>query len=111
MLVLGSLILFKGGPLFQVNPWLIATITISITSLLVFVINRVIRAHRLQASTGWEELVGKTAVVKAPLEPEGVVLFKGERWTAVSEEGRVEPGETVIINKVDSLKLYVTKKV
>ncbi|MBA7651126.1 hypothetical protein ES703_58941 [subsurface metagenome] len=27
-LVLGSLILFKGGPLFQVNPWLIATIAL-----------------------------------------------------------------------------------
>ncbi len=109
-LVLGSLILFKGGPLFQVNPWLIATIAIIIAALFAFVISRVIRAHRRQASTGREELIGKTAVVKAALEPEGMVLFKGERWTAVSESGRVEPGETVIINKVDSLKLYVTKK-
>jgi len=109
-LVLGSLILFKGGPLFQVNPWLIATIAIIIAALFAFVISRVIRAHRRQASTGREELIGKTAVVKAALEPEGMVLFKGEWWTAVSEEGRVEPGETVIINRVDSLKLYVTKK-
>jgi len=109
-LVLGSLILFKGGPLFQVSPWLIATITIFITALLAFVINRVIRAHHRQASTGREELIGKTAVVKAPLEPEGIVLFKGERWTAVSEEGPVEPGETVVINRVDSLILHVTRK-
>jgi len=109
-LVLGSLILFKGGPLFQVNPWLIATIAIIIAALFAFVISRVIRAHRRQASTGREELIGKTAEVKAALEPEGMVLFKGERWTAVSESGRVEPGETVIINRVDSLKLYVTKK-
>ena len=109
-LVLGSLILFEGGPLFRVNPWLIATITIIITALLAFVINRVIRAHRRQASTGQEELTGKTALVKAALDPEGVVLFKGERWTAVSEEGRVEAGETVIISRVDSLRLYVTKK-
>jgi membrane-bound ClpP family serine protease len=40
-----------------------------------------------------------------------MVLFKGELWTAVSEKGRVEPGEEVSITKVDSLKLYVTKKV
>ncbi len=109
-LVLGSLILFKGGPLFQVNPWLIATVTITIAALLAFVINRIIRVHRRQAATGREELIGKTAVVKAALEPEGMVLFKGERWTAISESGPVELGETVIINRVDSLKLYVTKK-
>ena len=109
-LVLGSLILFKGGPLFQVNPWLIATVTITIAALLAFVISRIIRVHRRQAATGREELIGKTAVVKAALEPEGMVLFKGERWTAISESGPVELGETVIINRVDSLKLYVTKK-
>jgi len=108
-LVLGSMILFKGGPLFRVNPWTIAIVTTFITGLFVFVISRVIRVHRRQASTGWEDLVGKTAVVKATLEPEGLVLYRGERWKAVSESGRLEPGETVIINKVDSLKLFVTK--
>ena len=109
-LVLGSLILFKGGPLFRVNAGLIATITIIIAAFFAFVVERVVRANRRQASTGREELVGKTAVVKAALAPEGMVLFKGELWTAVSEAGRVELGEEVIITKVDSLKLYVTKK-
>ncbi|GAI25643.1 unnamed protein product, partial [marine sediment metagenome] len=92
-LVIGSLILFKGGPLFQINPWLIAIVSISIAALFAFVINRVIKAHRHQATTGREELVGKSAIVKVALEPEGTVFFKGERWTAVSEKGRVEPGE------------------
>ncbi|MFC1943457.1 nodulation protein NfeD [Chloroflexota bacterium] len=110
-LVLGSLILFKGGgPLFQVNPWLIATISIIIAAFTGLVMNRILRVHRRQPSTGWEELIGKTALVKAALEPEGIVLFKGERWTAESEAGHVESGEEVVINKVDSLKLYVTKK-
>jgi len=109
-LVIGSLILFKGGPLFQINPWLIAVVSIGIAALFAFVINRVIKAHRHQATTGREELVGKTAIVKVALEPEGTVFFKGERWTAESEKGRVEPGEEVIITKVDGLKLYVTKK-
>ena len=57
-----------------------------------------------------EELAGKTAVVKVALAPEGAVLFKGERWAAISEGGRVEPGEEVIITKVDGLRLWVTKK-
>jgi len=110
-LVLGSLILFPGGgALFQVDPWLIATVAIIVGGLFTFVISQVIRAHRRQASTGREELIGKTAVVKVALEPEGTVFLKGERWTAVSETGRVEPEETVMITKVDGLKLYVTKK-
>jgi membrane-bound serine protease (ClpP class) len=110
-LVLGSLILFPGeGKLFQVNPWLIATITIIIVAFFAVAVPLVIRAHRRQAFSGREELTGKTAIVKRALEPEGMVLFKGELWTAVSESGRVEPGEEVIINKVDSLKLYVSKK-
>jgi len=109
-LVIGSLILFKGGPLFQVSPWLIATVVIIIAAIFAFVISRVIRAHRRQASTGREELIGKTAVVKLALEPEGTVFFKGESWTAISDKGRVEPGEAVIITRVDGLKLYVIKK-
>lgn len=109
-LVLGSLILFKGGPLFQVNPWLIATVVIIITAVLVFTIVKIISVHRRQASTGREELLGKTALVKKALDPEGIVLYKGERWTAHSETGPVEPGETVVIDRVDGLKLYVAKQ-
>jgi membrane-bound serine protease (ClpP class) len=111
-LVLGALILIPGGsPVFEpVNPWLIAVVTICIAGLFAFVINRIIRAHRRQASTGREELVGKKAVAKTVLDPEGIVFFKGERWNATSESGRVEPKEEVIITRVDSLNLWVTKK-
>ncbi|MBA7603252.1 hypothetical protein ES703_10357 [subsurface metagenome] len=110
-LVIGSLILFPGaGPVGQIDWWLIATTVICITAFFTFVINRVIRAHRHQPSSGREELVGKTAVVKVALKPKGVVFIEGERWTAESEKGQVEPEEEVIITKVDGLKLWVTKK-
>lgn len=109
-LVLGSLILFKGGPLFSVNPGLIATVVVLIGGFLAFAIPRVVQIHHRQASTGREELIGKTAVVKVALAPEGMVYFKGELWTAISEVGRIEPGEEVTISRVDGLKLHVTKK-
>ncbi len=96
--------------MFQVSPWLIATVTIIIASLFAFVVSRVLAAHRRQATTGREELLGKTTVVKVALDPEGTVFFKGERWTAISEKGRVEPGEEVLVTKVDGLTLYVIKK-
>jgi membrane-bound serine protease (ClpP class) len=108
-LVIGSLILFEGGPLFQVDPVLIAVVAITIAGMLAFVINRVMAAHRRQAATGREELVGKTAVVRTALTPEGSVFHEGEIWTAELDTGQAEPGEEVIITKSEGLKLYVTK--
>jgi len=110
-LVIGSLILFQGAsPVFQVDPWLIATVTIVITAVLAFIVHRAIMAHRKQARTGREELVGKTALVKVALKPEGTVFLKGERWKAISEDTDIKTGEEVVIDRVDGLLLYVSKK-
>jgi len=95
---------------FQVDLWLVILVVICIVVFFAVAIIWGIRAHRRQTSAGREELVGKIAEVKIVLEPKGVVFIQGERWTAVSERGRVESGEEVIITKVDGLKLYVTKK-
>ena len=96
--------------MFNVNPWAIIVIVIIIIIILVFVVIWSVRAHRKQVSAGKEDLVGKTAVVEIALEPKGVVLVEGERWTAITDRGRVEPEEEVIITKVEGLKLRVTKK-
>jgi membrane-bound serine protease (ClpP class) len=110
-LVAGSLLLFKGkSPAFQIDPWLIATVCIIITGALTFIIQRAIKAHRKQAFTGREELINKTATVKTDLNPEGMVFYKGERWTAVSENGEIKTGEEVTIKRVDGLILHVIKK-
>jgi len=95
---------------FQIDPWLIVTVIICVAAFLAITVIWGIRAHRRQISAGREELIGKIAEVKVALDPKGIVFVEGERWTAISETGRVEPGEEVIISKVDSLKLYVTKK-
>ncbi len=92
------------------SPIAIAIIVIGVAAFLTVTIIWGIRAHRHQALAGREELIGKTAVVKIALEPKGVVFVEGESWTAISETGRVEPGEEVIIAKIDGLKLWVTKK-
>ena len=105
----GSLILFKGGPLFSVNPWLVAIVILVITAFLIFVIQRVIAAHRHQASTGSEDFQGKTVSVRTPLNPKGSVFFEGETWKAILEDGSADSGEKVIITRSEGLTLYVKK--
>jgi membrane-bound serine protease (ClpP class) len=109
-LVIGSLILFKGGPLFQVNTGVIIAVAVIFAGILAFVVNRVIAAHRRQATTGREELVGKTVTVRTALEPEGTVFYEGEIWTAILDEGEAKPGEEVIVTELRGLKLKVAKK-
>ncbi|MCJ7605210.1 MAG: nodulation protein NfeD [Dehalococcoidales bacterium] len=110
-LVIGSMILFQGAaPVFQIDPWLIAIVTILIAGTMAFLIQRAVKVHRKQAVTGREELIGKTAVVKIALNPEGTVFFKGERWTAISDLGEVKVGEDVVIDAIDGLVLHVSKK-
>ena len=92
---------------FRLEPWGIALIAVVIVAFVALVIWRGLLVHRRQISAGKEDLVGKTARVRTALEPEGTVFIQGEHWTAVSEKGRVEPGEEVVITRVDNLVLSV----
>jgi len=96
--------------LFNVNPWVLIVIAVIIIIVLVFVVIWSVRAHQKRVAAGKEDLVGKTAVVDIALEPKGVVMVEGERWTAITDKGQIEPEEEVIITKVEGLKLRVTKK-
>ena len=97
-------------PWLQVGPWSIVIIVIGTIAFLAFAIIYGIRAHRQQVSAGREELIGKTAEASSVINPKGTVFIQGEHWAAISDKGRVEPGEEVIITKVEGLKLWVTKK-
>ena len=94
---------------FHIDTWFIVLVVVSLVAFIAIAIIWGIRAHHHQVSAGREDLVGKTAEVKIALGPKGIVFIQGERWMAVSEKGQVEPGEEVIVTKVDGLKLYVTK--
>ncbi len=96
--------------MFYINTWTWVLIIIIVVIFIVFVVIWGIRAHKKKIAAGREDLVGKTAVVEVALEPRGVVLVEGERWTATVDKDRVEPEEEVTITKVDGLKLLVTKK-
>jgi len=48
-------------------------------------------------------------IVRIPLNPEGQVMIKGERWGAKSIDGDVDIGEVVAVVGQDGLQLIVRR--
>ena len=109
-LILGLILLFD----FAVPAWITVTLFVLILALSLIatalIWRRVAEAQKQKVATGHEELIGKTARVRAPLKPEGKVFIAGEIWTAALPEGEAGIGDEVEVTGVDGLKLYVVKK-
>jgi len=77
----------------------------------VFIMHKaVIPSLRRRRVTGREGMIGMTGRVTQPLEPNGMVLIKGEYWQAKSAEGKIEIGEHVEVVGIDGLEVEVRKK-
>ena len=68
------------------------------------------RVSRISVQMGAAALVGKQAIVRTPLAPQGFVFIQGERWAAEIEEGSCEPGDRVVIVGVEGFRLRVRKE-
>ena len=91
------------------DPIIVVSIVLAV-AFIIFVIYAIVKSQRRKLSTGVEEMIGKEAMVQTTLNPKGTVLAEGELWTAIAEGSKIEPGEEVIITRVQGLKLWVTKK-
>ena len=58
--------------------------------------------------TGYQGLIGETAVTTEPLAPDGKVFVHGELWNATSDE-TVPEGSRVEVVEVENLWLKVRK--
>ncbi len=88
---------------------IIAAIVVG-AAFIIFVIYAIVKGQRRRLSAGVEEMIGKKAVARTILNPKGTVLAEGELWTAIAEDSTIQPGEEVIISKVEGLTLWVTRK-
>ena len=95
---------------FRIDMWTIVLFIVVLVAFIAVAIIWGIRAHRHQAMAGREELIGRTAEVLTTMEPKGTVFIEGEHWTAISETGRMESGEEVIVTKINGLRMWVAKK-
>jgi len=96
-------------PVFLVLPFEVALpLYLFLVALSGLVYVAVVRAFRLPIQTGREGMIGKTGEVVVDLQPEGVVRYQNELWSARSSE-RLVKGEKVVIVEVDNLKLLVRR--
>jgi len=110
-LVLGGLLLTWGNPPeFQVNRWLVISMAGTAGAFFLFVVTSIIRIRRQPAVTGLTTLIGRRAVARSSLDPDGMVFVDGEYWSATVEEGSVEEGEELVITAIEGLKLMVRKQ-
>ena len=110
-LVLGGLLLTWGNPPeFQVNRWLVISMAAAAGAFFLFVVTSIIRIRRQPAVTGINTLIGRRAVARSPLDPDGMVFVDGEYWSATVEDGKVEEGEELVITAIEGLKLMVRKQ-
>ncbi len=110
-LVIGSLILFSESEAsMQFDKSIIVYVAIFLAAFMAFLIWAVVKGQKRKVTTGKEGMIGQVALVKTALKPTGMVLVEGELWKAELDEGQAQPGDQVIIKKIDNLKLYVTRK-
>jgi len=110
--VLGGLMLFSGArlPGVEVNLWLVAALALALAGFFLFVVGAVVRAHRQRPALGYEGMVGEVGIAKTRLNPEGFVLVHGERWRAMGLDAPVEPGEEVVVERVEGLRVFVRRR-
>jgi membrane-bound serine protease (ClpP class) len=109
-LAVGSLVLISpDSPYGDIPISIIATMVLT-TVFFFLVSGRLgLKAQKRKKMTGYEELIGEEGIATTNFEKgKGKVFIKGEIWNAVSEDD-IKKDDTVIVEQVKGLTLYVKK--
>jgi len=109
-MVLGSFMLYDAPEVgFRVS-WAVIIPTVGATAgLFVWAVSAGVRAMKRPPVTGAQGMVGRLAVARGELGPEGQVNVDGEIWRAIAEGGAIPAGEKVRVTAVDGLTLRVSR--
>lgn len=106
--VLGSLMLFDGPiPDMRVSLGVALPTAVVVATITVFLLSRVIQAHRRQVMTGKKGLVGEIGRALSDLDPDGKVLVHGEYWDARALGDRIDKGSEVRVESVGDRRIDV----
>jgi membrane-bound serine protease (ClpP class) len=109
-LAIGSLALISpDSPYGEIPISVIATMVLT-TVFFFLVAGRLgLKAQKRKKMTGYEELIGEDGIALTDFEKgKGKVFIKGEIWSAVGEDD-IKKDDTVIVEQVKGLTLYVKK--
>jgi membrane-bound serine protease (ClpP class) len=109
-LAIGSLVLISpDSPYGDIPISVVATMVLA-TVFFFLVAGRLgLKAQKRKKMTGYEELIGEEGTALTDFEKgKGKVFIKGEIWNAVSEDD-IKKDDTVIVEQVKGLTLYVKK--
>jgi membrane-bound ClpP family serine protease len=67
------------------------------------------RTLNKQSQAGLSSMMGTSGEAVKDLDPEGQVKIRGELWTAVADEGKIQAGEKITVVRQNGLKLWVSK--
>ena len=111
-LILGGLLLTSSSnPSFQVERWLVVGVAVIIAAFFSVIAGALLRSRRQAPfQMGADALIGRQAVARSALDPDGIVFVGGVRWQARAEGGPVAEGEEVTVTKIDGLKLTVRRE-
>lgn len=104
--VLGALMLFDTSYA-EVSIELVVAIAVTLGGFFAFAITAALRARDRQPVTGQEGLVGRTGRALDTLDPDGMVLVYGERWSATSSAGTIDADSHVRVVDMEGMRLLV----
>jgi membrane-bound serine protease (ClpP class) len=118
MFVIGALLLFTPFtapttpivPEVSVSPIVVLALGLAMAVFFVLILGAAVRGRNFPVLTGTQPLLGALGVVMSDLAPEGTVQVKSELWTAVTDDGPIQKGQSVEVKKVEGLRLRVVKK-
>jgi len=107
LLTLGGLLLVD-SPIPEMRVHLLTALAVSIPLGLItaFLMSIALKARRNKVVSGAQGLIGETGIAQTSLSPRGKVFVHGELWDAVSSSG-VDPGQAVVVRRIDGLLLQV----
>jgi membrane-bound serine protease (ClpP class) len=100
-----------GGPAIEVSRWLLIVVALAAGGSVLFLANELrksLRLPRYVSPLAASALTGSAGEVSVSLAPVGEVRVAGEAWQAeLLDGGRLEPGQHVLVERVEGLKLFV----
>jgi membrane-bound serine protease (ClpP class) len=110
---LGSVMLFRRPatvfePAMKISLQVIVLATLATAAFFAFAVGLTVKAHRKQATTGREGMIGKVGIALTNLNPSGRVHVHGEIWQARSDTP-IEKDQQVKVLAVSGLQLKVEK--